>query len=57
MYGRVIRPLLDFSERGLGTRLVLRLLMRPFWDRNIAIIATWLVEYCIRFLAVNVCIY
>ena len=22
MYGRVARPLLDFSERGLGTRLV-----------------------------------
>ena len=25
----------------------LRLLLRPFWDRNIAIIATWLAEYCI----------
>ena len=25
MYGRVARPLLDFSERGLGTRLVSRL--------------------------------
>ena len=24
MYGRVTRPLLDFSERGLGTRLSLR---------------------------------
>ena len=37
----------------------LRLLLRPFWDRNIAIIATWLAEYCIRFLpvAVDVCIY
>ena len=35
----------------------LRLLLRPFWDRNTAIIATWLAEYCTRFLAVDVCIY
>ena len=28
---------------------VLRLLLRPFWDRNRAIVATWLAEYCIQF--------
>ena len=31
----------------------LRLLLRPFWDRSRAILATWLVEYCIQFLAVH----
>ena len=29
----------------------LRLLLRPFWDRSRALVATWLVEYCIQFLA------
>ena len=28
---------------------VLRLLLRPFWDRNRAIVATWLAEYCMQF--------
>ena len=32
------------------------LLLRPFWDRSRAIVATWLAEYCIQFLAVHVCI-
>ena len=34
----------------------LRLLPRPFWDRSRAVVATWLAEYCIQFLAVHVCI-
>ena len=35
----------------------LRLLLRPFWGRSRAVVATWLTEYCIQFLAVQVCIY
>ena len=34
----------------------LRLLLRPFWDRNRAVVAIWIAEYCIRFLAVHVCV-
>ena len=34
----------------------LRMLLRPFWDRRIAVVATWLAEYCIQFLAVHACI-
>jgi len=34
----------------------LRLLLRPFWDKSRAVVATWLAEYCIQFLAVHVCI-
>ena len=32
----------------------LRLLLRPFWDRSKAVVATWLTTYCIQFLAVHV---
>ena len=32
----------------------LRLLLRPFWDRSKAVVATWLAAYCIQFLAVHV---
>ena len=28
--------------------------LRPFWDRSRAVVATWLTEYCIQFLAVHV---
>ena len=28
----------------------LRLLLGPFWDRSLAIVATWSTEYCIQFL-------
>ena len=31
----------------------MRLLLRPFWDKSRAVVATWLAEYCIRFLAVH----
>ena len=31
----------------------LRLLLRPLWDKNRAIVATWLVEYCIQCSAVH----
>ena len=33
----------------------LRLLLRPFWDRSRAVVATWLAKFCIKFLAVHVC--
>ena len=29
--------------------LEMRLLLRPFWDRNRAVVATWLMEYCVPF--------
>ena len=32
----------------------LRLLLRPFWDRSRTVVAIWIAEYCIRFLAVHV---
>ena len=32
----------------------LRLLLRPFWDRSRAVVATCLAEYCIQFLAVHI---
>ena len=35
----------------------LRLLLRPFWDKSRVVVAIWLAEYCIQFLAVHVCIY
>ena len=28
--------------------------LRPFWDRSRAVVATWLAEYCIQVLAVHV---
>ena len=31
-------------------RLLLTLLLRPFWDRSRAVVATWPTEYCIQFL-------
>ena len=34
----------------------MRLLLRPFWDRSRAVVAAWLAEYCIQFLAVHICI-
>ena len=42
------------DEGGLGAFLksgALRLLLRPFWDKRRAVVATWLSEYCIEFLA------
>ena len=30
--------------------------LRPFWDKNRAVVAVWLAEYCIQFLAVLICI-
>ena len=32
----------------------LGLLLRPFWDRSKAVVATWLMEHCIQFLAVHI---
>ena len=32
----------------------LRLLPRPFWNRSRIIVATWLADNCIKFLAVHV---
>ena len=37
----------------LGKLDALRLLLRSFWDRSRAVVAIWLVEYCIQFLAVT----
>ena len=34
----------------------LRLLLRPFLNGSRAVVATWLAEYCIHFLAAHVCI-
>ena len=33
------------------------MLLRPFWGRSRAVVATWLAEYCIQFLAVHACMY
>ena len=34
LYGRVTRPLLDFSERGLGTRLLSIRVRKIVWARD-----------------------
>ena len=34
MYGRVTRPLLEFSERGVGTRLVTKLCCAKWGDKS-----------------------
>ena len=41
---------------GMLPQEVLKLLLRPFWNRSRAAVATWLAEYCIQVLAVHVSI-
>ena len=51
---------INSKTRGSGGMLpqkksdALRLLLRPFWNRSRIVVATWLAEYCIKFLMVHV---
>ena len=51
------REVLGHAPPGNFLKLdALRLLLRSFWNRSRAVVATWLAEYCIEFLALQVCI-
>ena len=57
MFGRGVTSISDVHEHtkiGKIDKLdALRLLLRPFWDRSRAIVATQSAEYCIQFSPVS----